>query len=86
MNQTMNTLANEFDISSMSDTEAWLIGVIAVIVALGLIVRLAIFLHGFSRELTMLNMEINRTDGRERQYYIRRRRRLWLSLIPFVRY
>ena len=40
----------------------------------------------FSSELKLLNCEIRRTEGRERKYWIRKRSRLWLSLLPFVKY
>lgn len=49
-------------------------------------VGLACFLNDFSFELKRINCEINRTEGDERCHWIRKRRRLWLSLIPFVRY
>ena len=58
----------------------------AIVVLVALAVRLAISLHYFRRELRYLNNEIARTDGEERRHYMRRRRRLWLSLIPFVKY
>lgn len=59
---------------------------IAVFVLIGLAIWLARFVETFSKELRYLNMEIGRTEGRERMHYLRRRRRLWLSLIPFVKY
>ena len=40
----------------------------------------------FRRELKYLNDEIGRNSGQERERWIRRRRRLWLSLLPFVKY
>lgn len=40
----------------------------------------------FQKELRHLTIEIARTEGQEREYWIRKRRRLWLSLLPFVRY
>jgi predicted RND superfamily exporter protein len=45
-----------------------------------------IFLKEFISELKSINREIARTKGNERRYYIRRRRRLWLSLLPFIKY
>ncbi len=45
------------------------------------------FLNKFQRELKHLNNRIEQSiNERERLHYIRRRRRLWLSLIPFVKY
>jgi len=69
------------------DTELyWLIGVVAVFFLILLLFGLVSFINDFSQELRYLNNEIRRTDGAERRHYIRQRRRLWLSLIPFVKY
>ncbi len=69
------------------DNEIWsLIIIIGIPIALVLLVGLAFRLSDFSHELKYLNCEIERTDGEERKYWIRRRRQLWLSLIPFVGY
>ena len=40
----------------------------------------------FNEELDYLNNQIQKTEGRERRYWIRKRRRLWASILPFVRY
>ncbi len=70
-----------------TDTELWwLVGILAVIILFALLVGLAQFLNDFSHELRYLNNEIGRTTGAERKHWIRQRRRLWLSLIPFVKY
>ena len=70
-----------------TDTEFWvLIGIVALPLLIGLLIGLSLFINDFSRELTFLNNEIGRTTGAERQYWIRQKRRLWLSLIPFVKY
>ena len=53
------------------------------VVLLGAII---LFLVEFFRELRYLNKEIQCTYGSERAYWIRQRRRLWLSLLPFVKY
>ena len=59
---------------------------LAVLAAV-LFVALALWIPKFQRELRRINQRIElSTSERERQHYIRRRRRLWLSLIPFVRY
>ena len=58
-------------------------GVLAAV----LFVATALWLPKFQRELRHVNMRIEQARSeRERQHYLRRRRRLWLSLIPFVRY
>ena len=59
---------------------------VGIVVLIALIIGLAKFMNGFSRELRHLNNEIGRTRGAERSYWIRQKRRLWLSLIPFVKY
>ncbi len=58
------------------------ISIIVVLIAVDLILSL----REFHRELIYLNCEIKRSHGAERRHYIKRRRRLWLSLIPFVKY
>ena len=50
-----------------------------------LFVRIISRLSDFSRKLETLNMEIARTEGRERQLWKRKKHRLWLSLLPFYR-
>ncbi len=64
----------------------WLIGLVAVFFLTLILFGLVSFFNDFSQELKYLNNEIARTYGSERRYWIRRRRRLWLSLIPFVNY
>ena len=60
---------------------------VSVFVILPLLVFVfAMFLKDFLGELKVIKCEIERTDGDERKYWVRRKRRLWLSLIPFVRY
>lgn len=70
-----------------TDTLLWiLVGILAAAILIALLIKLYMYLNDFSSELTYLNTEIGRTEGTERRYWIRRRRRLWLSLIPFVKY
>ena len=61
----------------------WCLGLLALPI---IVVLTAIRIDGFIRELRYINTEIARTTGEQRQYWLRLRRRLWLSLIPFVRY
>jgi MFS family permease len=63
-----------------------LVGIVAVFFLGLIIVGLTSFINDFSLELKYLNTEIGRTEGAERRYYIRQRRKLWLSLLPFVKY
>ncbi len=62
------------------------VGMLGVIIGAVFIVFFIIWLHDFLFELRNVNDEINRNEGRERKYWTSRRRRLWLSLIPFVRW
>lgn len=63
-----------------------LVGIVAFILLIFIFLEIVSFVSDFSLELQYLNMEIGRTDGDERNHWIHRRRRLWLSLIPFVKY
>ena len=63
-----------------------LIGILAFFILIGVLFGFAQFINDFSHELRYLNNEIGRTDGEERRHWIRQRRRLWLSLIPFIKY
>ena len=51
-----------------------------------LIIGFAIKVNSFSQKLDYIKMEIQRSRGEERRYWIREKRRLWLSLLPFCRY
>lgn len=64
------------------------LGVLLIVVMLTIIL-LAIatpWIRWFRRELKFINIEISRNSGREQQRWLRRRRRLFLSVIPFVKY
>ena len=70
----------------MSKDLIQLILIIAVPVIVMLFIEFIISLNEFRTELRYINNEINRTDGKEREHWVKQRRRLWLSLLPFVRY
>ena len=63
-----------------------LIGIIALFFLILLVFGLASFFHNFSEELKYIKIEIRRNTGAERKYWIRQKHRLWLSLIPFIKY
>jgi hypothetical protein len=71
---------------SFQDEQYFLIVILATIILTGLFVGLVRFCVAFTRELRYVNNEIKRTRGAERKYWLQQRRRLWLSLIPFVKY
>ena len=65
------------------------IAVVAIIlgfVAVGAGMAFLKWWKNFRNELEDIKYEINTSKGREREWWIRRRRRLWLSILPFVRY
>ena len=61
---------------------------VIAIIFLGFMIlaRIVNWILKFRRELKLLKSEIGRTKGREQKYWIKKRRRLWFSLLPFVRY
>ena len=61
-------------------------GILAAFFLIIVFVGLIFSFNDFSRELKYINREIQRNTGAEQRYWIRKRRRLWLSLIPFVKY
>lgn len=44
------------------------------------------WLGGFCMDLKYLKGEIRRTTGEEQKAWIRKKRKLWLSILPFIRY
>lgn len=65
-----------------TDTLLLVFGLLLIVTLVLLIVCRA---YHFSRELQRINVEIQRSHGLEREHWIREKRRLWLSLLPFVR-
>lgn len=45
-----------------------------------------VFFVEFFQELRFINEKIQYYSGQEQQYWLQRRRKLWLSLLPFVKY
>ena len=65
------------------------IAVVAIIlgfVAIGAGMAFLKWWKDFREELEDIKYEISISKGREREWWIRRRRRLWLSILPFVKY
>ena len=60
---------------------------IASFITVGALLAWIVFgMEGFRWELRRLNIEIGRTAGEEQKMWRTRRRRLWLSLLPFIKY
>jgi len=70
----------------MLNSDTLLLLVFAILASPIILVLIGIRINGFIQELRYLNTEIARTTGEQRRRWLRCRRRLWLSLIPFVRY
>ena len=62
-----------------------LLAIVIAFFAVLILVGLTMKINEFSHELDYLNREIARTEGAEREHWKREKRRLWLSLLPFVR-
>lgn len=60
-----------------------LLAIIVLVAAVLFLVALASRIYELSRELDLINLEIQRTTGEEQKHWKRRKRRLWLSLLPF---
>ena len=73
-------------INNLDTGLCFLVGIVAIFLWILLLFALVSFLNDFSKELNYINCEIGRTTDEEQRYWIRKRRKLWLSLIPFVRY
>lgn len=62
---------------------------IGVAITIAVILFMALFvpwLRDFRRELRYINMEIQRNEGREREHWIKRKKRLKRSILPFFHY
>ena len=71
----------------INNTNYVLLLIFVILTALFLFILKLIFISDFFfRELKYLKSEIHRTRGKERERWKRRKRRLLLSLLPFVKY
>lgn len=70
----------------MNKTTIAFLWIFAILASPIILVLIGIRISEFIRELRYLNTEIARTSGEQRRHWLRCRRRLWLSLLPFVRY
>ena len=73
----------------MSEDNIYLIIIVVVVASLVVAALISNFIawYGeFKKELSVINTEIQRNTGRERARWERRKRRLLLSILPFVKY
>lgn len=66
-------------------TAGLLLGVTIALLAGGIVIGLIVKINDFIHKLDYINLEIGRTVGAEQKYWKRKKRRLWLSLLPFYR-
>ena len=73
-------------ISNMDPVALVFLLIITIISAIVILTAIIFKVRNFSQELEYINCEILRSQGREKLYWQRKRKKLFLSLIPFVRY
>ena len=62
------------------------IAIIAIFILGIFAYNIVLFFNKFSITLKYINTEIGRSEGEMKAYWLRRRRKLWLSLLPFMKY
>lgn len=62
------------------------IGIAGLLFLILILVGLISYIKDFFHELKEINRRIIQAHGSERKSLIRKRRQLWLSLLPFVKY
>ena len=68
------------------DTIVWgLVAVVGIIIIGGIVASIIKRFGSFKRQLSYINMEISRTAGEERKHWKKRRRKLWISWLPFTK-
>lgn len=58
---------------------------LAAVFVLILLWALMVKIEEFKAELDYINMELDRATGRSRAFWRKKKRQLWLSLLPFYR-
>ena len=74
------------EMSTLFGLDMLTIFIIITVVIVLLCIILIPWILSFREELKYINMEIGRTDGRERAHWEKKKKKLWLSLIPFFPY
>ena len=72
---------------SRLDTDALkLLNIVIIFIGAFLIIIFAQWFVNFRKQLRDINSEIRRTYGKEKERWIEKKRKLWLSIIPFVKF
>lgn len=67
-----------------SGTQVLLIAIIAL-VGIAVLITFIQKLNRFLSRLRYIDMEINRNSGESRAFWLKKRKKLWLTWIPFYR-
>ena len=72
-------------LTELDGTTQFLLVIVVLLLGGMIAARWMIKLSRFRRALMYVNMEIQRNRGAEREYWKRKKCRLWLALLPFYR-
>jgi len=72
--------------NKLDSTTLFLLIIIAIFLGALIFFFVLQYIVGFFQELRFINSEISRNRGDERKYWKNRKKRLFISLIPFVKY
>lgn len=72
-------------ISDIDPTVVTLLVILILFLGLLFLIGMILQVKRFFWELNYINMEIARTTGEEQRQWQKKKRRLWLSLLPFYR-
>ncbi|MBQ4066142.1 MAG: hypothetical protein IJD22_00730 [Clostridia bacterium] len=62
------------------------VGAVALVILTAILLNIIEWAGFFSKELRRINGEIERSEGAERRHWQKRKKRLFLSILPFVKY
>lgn len=62
-----------------------IVNIIIIVVTVFFALCIYQWIVNFLQELKYINAEIRRTHGRDKKHWIARRKKLWLSLLPFTK-
>ena len=75
--------------ANVDSTASWIylgVGIFAIIAIIFVVAVFIPWLQDFRRELRYLNIEISRTQGREKLHWVKRKKKLIRSILPFFHY
>ncbi|MBR0447629.1 MAG: hypothetical protein IIX28_04100 [Clostridia bacterium] len=75
--------------ANVDSTASWIylgLGIFAIVAIIFVVAVFIPWLQDFRRELRYLNIEISRTQGREKLHWVKRKKKLIRSILPFFHY